>query len=298
MDRQRIIMLFAGAWLSAGLLSWFLYAKTVAPQPEARTAVFAVTRDLDVGSMVRKTDLKREFVLPKDLPKGAVLSEKDALGRAVLYPIAANETLVKTKLSTLTGAEGVPATITSGMRAVAVQVTDVSGVANLIQPGSKVDVIYTHPGNMAEAITSTLLEDVKVLSMGRTTQVGQVIDPKLPKMPVATLVVTPEQAQRLELAKNEGRISLTLRNPLDRSIASGLRPMGTDSLDPDYQARVDRSRRRNNGPMRSNAEVQKVFEDAGPVRVATAKKPESPPPPRAVVDVYRGDKHVQEIFHD
>jgi len=300
MDRQRIILLFAAAWVSAGLLSWFLYANTIAPRADARTAVYAVTRDLDVGTMVKKMDLKKIQVLPKDLPKGAVYAEKDIVGRAVLYPFAANEALVGTKLSKLAGAEGVPATIDAGMRAVAVQVTDVSGVAGLIQPNSRVDVIYTKPGNMAEAMTATLLENIKVLAFGRITQVGQVVDPKLPKMPVATLVVTPEQAQRLELAKNEGRISLSLRNPLDKSLAMNLRPVATDVLDPDYNARVERSRRRT-APLRSTQEVQRALQDAGvpapPRPVAAQRKIESPPP-RAVVEVFRGDKHVQEIFHD
>ena len=292
MDRRRIIMLFAGAWLAAGLLSWFLYANTVAPRADKRTAIMAVTQDLDVGVMVRKTDLKRELVLAKDVPKGAIYSEKDAIGRAVLYPVTANETLVSSKLSRLTGAEGIPATIDAGMRAVAVQITDVSGVAGLIQPGSRVDVIYTHPGNMTEAITTTLLQNVKVLAFGRITQVNQTVDPKLPKMPVATLVVTPEQAQKLELAKNEGRISLSLRNPLDRSHGETGGPMSTDVLDPDYNGRIDRARRRNT-QVRTVAEVHRALDDAGP---RPARKPDLPP--RAVVDVYRGDKHVQEIFHE
>lgn len=298
MDRQRIILLFAGAWVSAGLLSWFLYVNTIAPKPDARTAVMAVVKDLDIGVKIKKTDLKKISMLQKDIPKGAIFTEKDALDRVVLYPVAANETLVTTKLSKLAGAEGIPATIDPGMRAVAVSITDVSGVAGLIQPGSHVDVIYTRPGNATEAITTTLLEDVRVLSYGRQTQIGQVIDPKLPKMPVATLVVNPEQAQRLELAKNEGKVSLTLRNPLDKKYAEGLKPMGAESLDPDYQDRLDKARRR--AGMRTAADIQKALTDAGPkvppppVKVVKAE----PPPPRAIVDVYRGEKHVQEIFHD
>ena len=68
--------------------------------------------------------------------------------------------------------EGVSSTIDRGYRAVSVQITDVSGVAGLIQPGSHVDVIFTRPGSMAEAITSTILQNVKVLSIGRTRGSG------------------------------------------------------------------------------------------------------------------------------
>ncbi len=90
-----------------------------------------------------------------------------------------------------------------------------SGVAGLIQPNSRVDVMFTRPGSMAEAITSMILQNVKVLSIGRTVAIGQTLDPRAPKIPIVTLLLPPEDAQKLELAKNQGKISLTLRNPLD-----------------------------------------------------------------------------------
>ncbi len=239
-----------------------------------------------VGEMIRKADLKTVAVLTKDIPKGAILSDKDALNRVVLYPATANEPLVASKLSLLSGAEGIPATIDPGHRAVSVQITDVSGVAGLIEPGSHVDVLFTRPGSMTEAITSTILQNVKVLAMGHAVQVGQTADPKAPKVPVATLVVTPEEAQKLELAKNQGRISLSLRNPLDSSNGVDGTPVSADILDPTLSVRLARERRLRNG--------EGSLELSGP-RVAPKK--EAPAlPPRVVVDVFRGDKHVQEVF--
>ena len=79
-----------------------------------------------------------------------------------------NEPVLQSKLSDMTTVEGVASTIDRGYRAVSVQITDVSGVAGLIQPGSHVDVLFTRPGSMAEATTSTILQNVKVLSTGRT----------------------------------------------------------------------------------------------------------------------------------
>jgi pilus assembly protein CpaB len=217
MDRKRILILFGAAWISAGLLTWFLYSNTVVPSADRRTSVMAAAHDLAVGTMIRTADLKKLAVLQRDIPNGGVFNEKDALNRVVLYPVSANEPLIAGKLSRLSGAEGIPATIDPGHRAVSVQITDVSGVAGLIQPGAHVDVLFTRPGNMTEAITSTILQNVKVLAIGHSVQLGQTVDPKAPKVPVATLVVTPEEAQKLELAKNQGRISLSLRNPLDSS---------------------------------------------------------------------------------
>jgi pilus assembly protein CpaB len=292
MDRRRLMILFAAAWISAALLTWFLYARTVAPQKEIRTPIVAAARDLAVGQMIRKTDLKTIAVLPKDVPKGAILAAKDALDRAALYPVSANAPLVTAQLSRLSGASGIPATIDPGHRAVSVQITDVSGVAGLIEPGAHVDVLFTRPGSMTEAITSTILQNVKVLAIGHSVLAGVTVDPKAPKVPVATLVVTPEQAQKLELAKNQGRISLSLRNPLDPSTGVDGAPIGTDVLDPTLSVRLARERRLRNGPDMNDT---KAFEQAsgGP---RTAPKKEPPPPPRTVVDVFHGDKHVQEVF--
>jgi len=295
MDRQRIIMLFGAAALMAGLLSWFLYASTVAPHAETRTAVLAVAHDLQVGEMVKKADLKKVNVLPRDVPKGAILNEKDALGRVALYPISANAPLVTLSLSQLAGADGIPATIPAGYRAVSVTINDVSGVAGLIQPGAHVDVLFTRPGTMAEAITSTILQNVKVLAIGHSVQPGQVVDPKAPKVPVATLVVVPEDAQKLELAKNEGRISLVLRNPLDGGAGVDGRPVNADVLDPSLKGKVAMTKLRNS--VADPRELSAMNEKPKEVVIPPAKLA-PPPPPRAVIDVFRGDKHVQEVFHE
>ena len=71
------------------------------------------------------------------------------------------------KLSGTTTVEGMSSTIDPGFRAVSVQITDASGVAGLVQPNAHVDVLFTRPGSMAEATTSTILENVKVLSTGQ-----------------------------------------------------------------------------------------------------------------------------------
>jgi pilus assembly protein CpaB len=309
MDRRRVLTLFGIAWISAALLTYFLYAKTKAPKLEKRVAVMATVRDIPVGSMIRKTDLKQIQVLEKDLPRGAVVQDTAALNRVALYPVSANEPLTMGKLSSISGVEGIPSTIEPGYRAVSVQITDVSGVAGLIQPNSHVDVLFTRPGSMAEAITSTILQDVKVLAMGRATQVGQTLDPKAPKMPVVTLVVTPDEAQKLELAKNEGKISLALRNPLDRSNNADTVPITTEVLDPMTSARLARARRgrttalssRNKVPNLEDPNVwqqltgEQKLKDKQKEEEEARRKKESEKP-KAVVDVYRGEKHVQEIF--
>ena len=287
MDRQKIVILFGAAAVMAGLLTWFLFAQTVAAKPESRKVVIAAAHDLPLGMVLKKGDLKEIRVLEKDIPKFALFTEAEALRRVTLFPINANEPLTSSKLSAADGPEGIAATIPTGYRAVSVPITDVSGVSGLIQPGSRVDVLFTRPGTMVEAITSTILQNVRVLSVGHAIIPNQVVDPKASKMPVATLVVTPADAQKLELAKNEGKISLSLRNALDLNNSVDGRPVTTEILDPD----VDRSSRRKGKVVHDPSLLTELKKPVAPVKA-------DPPPPRAVVDVYRGDKHVQEIFHD
>jgi pilus assembly protein CpaB len=185
-----------------------------------------------------------------------------------------------------------------------VSTTDANAVSGLIQPGSHVDVLFTRPGSMAEAITSTILQNVRVLAIGKVLAVGQVVDPKSPKATAATLIVTPQDAQKLELAKNEGKISLSLRNPLDTNDTVTEGPVTTEALDPVISARLARARRGRTTNIRGNPNLddpkvwqeltgEKKLEDLKPKVVVEKKEPEKP---RAVIDVFRGDKHVQESF--
>jgi pilus assembly protein CpaB len=220
--------------------------------------------------------------------------------------------VLQAKLSDMTTVEGVSSTIDRGYRAVSVQITEVSGVAGLIQPGSHVDVIFTRPGTMAEATTSTILQNVKVISTGRTVAIGQAVDPRASKAPTApttvTLVLLPEDAQKLELAKSQGKVSLSLRNPLDSAQSANTEPVTTEVLDPMISARLARARRgRTTNVSKANLEDPNVWQEltgekkpvdaakAAAEEAARRKKAEAEKP-RIVVDIYRGDKHVQESF--
>src|SRR5258708_29789796 len=140
MDKQKILIIFGAAWVSAALLTWIFIAKTHCPKIAATRKIVAAARDLPIGTRIRKIDIKQIEALEKDLPKGALFQDKDALDRALLFPVSANEPLTNFKLAAIGGAEGVPASIDAGMRAISVQINDSSGVAGLIQPNSRVDV--------------------------------------------------------------------------------------------------------------------------------------------------------------
>ncbi|HYW43918.1 MAG TPA: Flp pilus assembly protein CpaB [Bryobacteraceae bacterium] len=294
MDRQKKILIIAAAWVSAALLSWFVWAKTVAPQEEKKVWVVVASRDMPLGTLLRQSDLKMVNYPQRDVPKGVVFEGKDALNRVLMEPMSSNEPLLISKLSATTSAEGVPSTIEPGYRAVSVQITDVSGVAGLIQTNSRVDVLFTRPGTMAEATTSTILQNVKVLSTGRQTPTGQPVDTRTPQAKVVTLVLRPDDAQKLELAKNQGRISLSLRNPLDGAQTPGGGPITAEALDPDMNARAAAAKKARSGGKES-LEDSKLWQELAAARKELEKRKE-PDKPHAVVDVYRGDKHVQELF--
>jgi len=286
MDRQKKLLIFGACWLSAGLLTWFLYVNTVAPKKEKTAGVVVATHDMPLGTLLRQTDLKLVDYPEARVPRGAVTQIKDGVNRVALFPITTGEPLLASQLSAPTSTEGVSSTIDPGYRAVSVQITDATGVAGLIQPNSHVDVLFTRPGSMTEASTSTILQNVKVLSTGRSVQTGAAADPRAVRSPVVTLVLLPADAQKLELAKNEGKISLSLRNPLDGSQSASGAPMTTEVLDPTLADRIASAKRG-----KGNVGSQQVW--AAMLKKAPPKEPEKP---RAVIDVYRGDKHVQETF--
>jgi pilus assembly protein CpaB len=301
MDRQKKLLIFALAWLSAAVLTWFLYTRTVVPQQDRKVQVVVASHDLPLGTLLRKQDLKLVPHLERDVPKGVVFQSKDAENRVLLVPVNSNEPVLLSKLSGPTTAEGMPSTIDPGFRAVSVTINDASGVAGLVQANSRVDVLFTRPGSMAEATTSIILQNVKVLSTGRSTPTGQTVDTRTPRSPVVTLLLTPPDAQKLELAKNQGKISLSLRNPLDTSQAADNGPMSTDVLDPAFQGRSAAAKKKARTAGRGVPGNSPVWEELTAEqkiaqRAAEERKKKEEEKPRVVVDVYRGDKHVQELF--
>ena len=302
MDRNRTILILAAAWIAAGLLSWFVYATAVAPRTEPQKLAIVAARDMGLGTKLTRADVKRVSLPERALPAAAVLRFEDATGRVLLAPVATNEPILATRLSAPDASEGLASTIDKGLRAVSVQITDVSGVAGLIQPKSRVDVIFTRPGRLDEASTSTILQNVPVLSTGRLAPSGlsaqaAAAAARTAPSPVVTLLVTPDQAQVLELAKSEGKISLSLRNPQDTAAVESGEPITPEVLDPTYDQRAAARRKRAPQPPRDTANeaaaLAKLAELQKKLEAPSRKEPDKP---RVVVDVFRGDKHVQEQF--
>jgi pilus assembly protein CpaB len=317
MDRQKLLLIFGGAWVSAALLTWILYSTTSSAKQTKLVKVQAASRDLSAGTRLKKSDLRIVQVPEREQPRGVYADEKILLDKTLLFPVSQNEPITQYKLAAMGGVEGVSATIPQGKRAVSVQVTDSTSAAGLILPRSHVDVIFTRTGSMAEALSKVILEDISVLSVGRNTEIAAT-DPKAAAAAAAagpvnttaqravTLLVTPEEAAKLELAKNNGKIGLVLRNPLDSSKINQDQPIYADALDPYLGARKERMAKLNPG---MNPNLQGAFKTVNDdkswnnltgqktaAKKSKDKEEDPTKPPQKVVDVFRGDKHVQEVF--
>jgi pilus assembly protein CpaB len=175
-------------------------------------------RELAMGSLITKDDVKL-VAWPASSPVDRGFTKiEDVLNRGLVDGIVANEPLTEAKLAPLEAGGGLPPTITEGMRALSVKVNEVIGVAGYVVPGTRVDVIVTlsQRGGSNESMTRVVVSDVEVLTAGTRMDAAKARDGQPIQTNVVTLLVTPDDAERIALAASEGSIMLTLRNPLDR----------------------------------------------------------------------------------
>ena len=231
MQRHRVLVAFGIAWLSALLLSWWVYQKSTAPVSRDLVSVVAAANDLPIGKRIQPNDLKLIALDRKDLPKGAFLKIPDVVDRAVSVPVAASELILSGKIVGKGSGEGLTALIEPGTRAISVQVNEISGVSGFIQPGTRVDVVFTRVFSNGDAATTTILQNVKVIAYGRQLDPGARVDPRDTSRPtVATLLVSQDGAEKLALAVQRGKIQLVLRNVLDDEITEPSGPVQSVDL--------------------------------------------------------------------
>jgi pilus assembly protein CpaB len=218
MSQRVLTILLVAFTLSVGasyLVFRLVRSRLSASAGPATSSTVVAARNLEIGTLVKDVDLRSgEWV--GALPKGAVLKKEEVIGRGVVSPMYEGEPILDSRLAPVGAGAGLAATIPTGMRAVAVRVNDVVGVAGFVVSGMRVDVLISGnpPGGAASGPkVKTLLQNIQVLSAGTNFQKDQ--EGKPVQVPVVNLLVTPEQAEVLSLASNETRIQLILRNPLD-----------------------------------------------------------------------------------
>jgi pilus assembly protein CpaB len=243
MNRSRLLMI-GGLALAVGLLVAFsVYSRLRtfgnAGANDRGIKVVVAADDIQIGSKLTARDVTTIMVSPAAVPQGAFGDPAKTVGRGAILPVSKGDFILSSKLAPLNAGAGLPSMIPQGMRAVSVRVNDVVSVAGFVQPGSRVDVLATGNQGGNDRQTTTVLENVLVLAVGKNLDQST----EAPTAPVITLAVSPDDAQKLALVSQEGRIQLSLRNPLDTkkgdisatrasSVYPGLKPEATTESKP------------------------------------------------------------------
>jgi pilus assembly protein CpaB len=279
----RTVVVVAVAVFVAAVASYGVYL-TILRMPVREVEVRSVfqvvaAHDMPMGTMVTK-DYVKLVPWPASSPvdKGFTTIES-VLNRGLITPVVANEPLTEYKLAPLESGAGLPPSIPDGMRAVSLKVNEVIGVAGFVVPGTHVDVLVTLRRG-EDSISRAVVSNVQVLTAGTRYDQAKARDGQPIPTSVVTLLVSPEDAERVALAANEGQIMLTLRNPLDRkpTETAGMRTAG----------------------LLGQAAPQPVVKSAEGRRVAVKTPPPAPPvvapaPKMYTVEAIRAAKRSEEV---
>lgn len=277
MARMRVFIVLALAIAAGGTFAFgtYQYMQNVPTQTTSvpTSGVVVAAADLQLGTELRREDLHVIQWPAGSVPMGAFTKPEDLVGRGLIQPVAANELFLPGKLAAKEAGAGLPPVIQPGYRALSVRVNDVIGVAGYVLPGTRVDVVATvNPTQQPTDMTSkVILTNVLVLASGTKIERDSK-DNKPISVNVVTMLVNPEEAERLTLASTEGKIQLALRNPLDQTTPQtpGIRPaalMGSAAAAP----------------------VRRVAANN------VAPRPDVKPAPLPSVEIIRGDKRAQEV---
>lgn len=283
MARVRAFVVFVLAITAGGALAFGTY-NYVQRQPAhtvsmATKPVVIAAADLAIGAELRREDLKLIEWPAGAMPEGAFGKPEEIVGRGVIAPVVQNEAVLASMLASKEAGAGLPPVIPTGLRAVSVRVNEVIGVAGYVTPGTRVDVVVTvNPTNQQGEVTSkVVLNNVQVLAAGtRLEKDGDKSKPNT--VTVVTLLVDPEQAERLTLASTEGKIQLALRNPLDNGVpvTRGIRPAALLGMVP---------------PQRPAMVVRGAKAVLAPAPVIQASS-------EPTIEIIRGDKRAREIVRE
>lgn len=274
MNRTRLLMIGAIALALGAFVSLAVYKNLQgkgSSSNEPGADVIVAADDIQVGARIEEHDVRTVKYPAASLPAGTYSARSKVLGRGVILPISKGEFILPSKLAPENAGSGLPSLIPPGMRAVSVRVNEVVSVAGFVGPGTRVDILLTGtPNGSTENQTTTVLQNVAVIASGHTLERNAAGEAQ--NTPVITLLVSPDDAERLTLASSEGHIQLALRNPLDTqqgdvsaANAKGLYKGGTPAAAPP----VVHTR---------------------PVKQQKVQPPVVPSPSGFSVEVYEGDK--------
>jgi len=226
MKNKRFIISLAGAVIF-GLIATVTvtrYLANVQAQNDDLGKVVVARINIPLGAKVAPEQVDLVPMPNGSAPEGAFNSLDKVVGRIAITPIGVREAVTNSKLASEGAAGGLSAAIPEGFRAMTVSVNDIIGVSGFIMPGSFVDVIcvITPVDQSANQgpISKIVLQNIKILANG--TNIDQPKDGReaASNVRAVTLLVSPDQAEKLALATSEGRLQLVMRNYGDQEDAN------------------------------------------------------------------------------
>ena len=284
--RNRLFAVLALAIVAGGGLAYATF-NAINTQPVKTVSgptqpVVVAAADLALGTELKKEDLAIVNFPQGAAPEGSFARVADVTGRGLIVTMVKSEPVLPGKLASKEAGAGLPPIIPEGMRAVSVRVNEVIGVAGYVLPGTRVDVVATaSPTSQPQDATSkVVLANVQVLTAGTRLEQDQEKG-KPVQVTVVTLLVYPDQAERLALASTEGKIQLALRNPLDQGAPEtpGIKPAVLLGIVKTAPAKT---------VARNTGSVKKTVGPVTPETVVAAPAP--------TVEMIRGDKRSAEVI--
>lgn len=228
--RALVMILFS---VVAGLAAVVLAARWVTQQTGGMVKVVVASRDINPGTVLDPT-LLRDVAWPAgNLPKGAIDEVGKLTGRVLKSALATGEPVLDAKLAPEGTKGGLSAMIGEGKRAITVKVNEVIGVAGFALPGNYVDVMVNARDDADRPVSKIVLERMLVLAVAQEASQSET-KPKV--VSAVTLEVSPEQAERLDLARSIGTLSLVLRNQIDKDAKATVGARRADLLRNDAPA--------------------------------------------------------------
>lgn len=216
--RTRTLIVLGVAVLLASAASFIVYRAIIRmPVREVEVAsvqIAVAAENLPTGTRISKEHIKMVGWPASSPIEGTFTSPEAVLGRGLIQPLQANEALTESKLAPIEAGAGLPPLVTPGMRALSVRVNEVIGVAGFTVAGTRVDVIVTlRDGD--KSTSRVIVSNVQILTAGPSYDTEKAKEGNAMTSNVVTLLVTPEDAERITLAQTAGALMLALRNPLD-----------------------------------------------------------------------------------
>ena len=294
MAERRYLVVFVAAIVVALGATFGVYRVLEKTRESSRiptVAVVVAAQDVPEGGRIERLDIAIGQWPATTVPAGAFTSPDSVVGRVTRMPIFKGEPVVPGRLAPPGTGPGLEVKITPGKRAMAVKINDVAGIAGLVQPNSRVDVLVTlnDKDETNRQRAKVFMSNMRVLSVG--TQVERGADGKPIAATIAALEVTPDESERLAIAANGGRIQLVLRGYGD---PDSIKTKGATSTDVFAQLATGPAPR----PKSTGRSTARRPAPPAPAPVMVVQQPPKKPD-SLIVQVFRAEKmSTQKVERD